>query len=87
MVELAMQSFRERDALGCQRLPLLDDRVDELNRSMLTAVLAAVKPYEQLEWGVHMYEAARQLERAADHAVDIAEQAWFLMTGELRELD
>ena len=85
MVELAMQSFRERDAVGCQRLPLIDDRVDELNRSMLTAVLAAVKPFEQLEWGVHMYEAARQLERAADHAVDIAEQVWFLVTGELQE--
>ena len=85
MVELAMQSFRERDAVGCQRLPLIDDRVDELNRSMLTAVLAAVKPFEQLDWGVHMYEAARQLERAADHAVDIAEQVWFLVTGELQE--
>jgi phosphate transport system protein len=32
-----------------------------------------------------MYEAARQLERAADHAVDIAEQVWFLVTGELQE--
>jgi len=85
MVDLAMQTFRERDAVGCQRLPLIDDRVDELNRSMLTAVLAAVKPFEQLGWGVHMYEATRQLERAADHAVDIAEQVWFLVTGELRE--
>jgi phosphate transport system protein len=85
MVDLAMQTFRERDAVGCQRLPLIDDRVDELNRSMLTAVLAAVKPFEQLGWGVHMYGAARQLERAADHAVDIAEQVWFLVTGELRE--
>jgi phosphate transport system protein len=85
MVDLAMQTFRERDAVGCQRLPLIDDRVDELNRSMLTAVLAAVKPFEHLEWGVHMYEAARQLERAADHAVDIAEQVWFLVTGELQE--
>jgi len=28
----------------------------------------------------------RHLERAAEHAVDIAEQAWFLVTGELREL-
>jgi phosphate transport system protein len=85
MVDLAMQTFRERDAAGCQRLPMIDDRVDELNRSMLTAVLATVKPFEQLEWGVHMYEAARQLERAADHAVDIAEQVWFLVTGELQE--
>lgn len=85
MVDLAMQTFRERDAVGCQRLPLIDDRVDELNRSMLTAVLATVKPFEHLEWGVHMYDAARQLERAADHAVDIAEQVWFVVTGELQE--
>ena len=62
-----------------------DPRRSELNRSMLTAVLAAVRPFEQLEWGVHMYEAARQLERAAEHAVDIAEQVWFLVTGELQE--
>ncbi len=85
MVDLAMQTFGERDAVGCQRLPLIDDRVDELNRSMLTAVLASVEPFEHFEWGVHMYEAARQLERAADHAVDIAEQVWFLVTGELQE--
>jgi phosphate transport system protein len=48
MVDLAMQSFRERDAVGCQRLPPIDDCVDE-------------------------------------HAVDIAEQVWFLVTGELQE--
>ena len=52
---------------------------------LLTAVLASVEPFEHLEWGVHMYEATRQLERAADHAVDIAEQVWFLVTGELQE--
>jgi phosphate uptake regulator len=34
-----------------------------------------------------MLQVSRYLERAADHAVDIAEQAWFLITGELRELD
>jgi phosphate transport system protein len=87
MVDLAMQTFRSRDADGCQRLPMIDDRVDELNRSMLAALLAAGEPFERLEWGVHMYEAARQLERAGDHAVDIAEQVWFLVTGELQEFD
>ena len=85
MVALAMQTFRDRDAEGCQRLPMIDDRVDELNRSMLAALLAAGEPFERLEWGVHMYEAARQLERAGDHTVDIAEQVWFLVTGELQE--
>jgi phosphate uptake regulator len=31
--------------------------------------------------------AVWMLERAADHAVDIAEQVWFLVTGELMEFD
>jgi phosphate transport system protein len=84
MADLAMQAFRDRDAVGCRRLPLIDDRVDALNRSMLTA-LAAGTPLGRLDWGVHLYEAARQLKRAGDHAVDIAEQVWFLVTGELVE--
>jgi len=44
-------------------------------------------PLDQLAWGVYVHEAARQLERAGDHAVDIAEQVWFLVTGQLEEFD
>jgi phosphate transport system protein len=87
MVELAMQAFGARDAEGSQRLPTLDDRVDELNRSLLAAMLAPGQPLDQLAWVVHLHDAGRQLERAADHAVDIAEQVWFLATGELIEFD
>ena len=78
-----MQAFGARNAQGSQRLPTLDDRVDELNRSLLAAVLAPGQPLDQLAWVVHLHDAGRQLERAADHAVDIAEQVWFLVTGEL----
>ncbi|HSO52362.1 MAG TPA: phosphate signaling complex protein PhoU [Actinomycetes bacterium] len=87
MVELAMQAFGARSAVGSQRVPALDDRVDELNRSLLAAVLAPSQPLDQLAWVVHLHDAGRHLERAADHAVDIAEQVWFLVTGELREFD
>jgi phosphate transport system protein len=87
MVELAMQAFGARDAEGSQLLPTLDDRVDELNRSLLAAMLAPGQPLDQLAWVVHLHDAGRQLERAADHAVDIAEQVWFLATGELIEFD
>jgi phosphate transport system protein len=83
MVELAMQALDARDARGSQRLPTLDERVDELNRSLLAAVLAPSRPLDQLAWVVHLHDAGRQLERAADHAVEIAEQVWFLGTGEL----
>ena len=87
MVELAMQAFGARDAPGSQRLPALDARVDELNRSLLAAVLAPGQPLDQLAWVVYLHDAGRQLERAGDHAVDIAEQVWFLVTGELIEFD
>ena len=87
MVELAMQAFGARDAQGSQRIPALDARVDELNRSLLAAVLAPGQPLDQLAWVVHLHDAGRHLERAADHAVDIAEQVWFLVTGELMKFD
>ena len=87
MVELALQALATRDGQGSQQLPALDDRVDELNRSLLAAVLAPSQPLDQLAWVVHLHDAGRQLERAADHAVDIAEQVWFLVTGELVEFD
>jgi phosphate transport system protein len=87
MVELAVQAFGARDAPGSQRLPTLDARVDELNRSLLAAMLAPGQPLDQLAWVVYLHDAGRQLERAADHAVDIAEQVWFLVTGELVEFD
>jgi phosphate transport system protein len=83
MVELAMQAFGARNAQESQRIPTLDDRVDELNRSLL----APGQPLDQLAWVVHLHDAGRHLERAADHAVDIAEQVWFLVTGELQEFD
>jgi phosphate transport system protein len=85
MLELAMQALATRDAQASQQLPTLDERVDELNRSLLAAVLAPSQPLDRLAWVVHLHDAGRQLERAADHAVDIAEQVWFLVTGELRE--
>ena len=87
MVDLAMRALAARDAPGSQRLPTLDAQVDELNRSLLAAVLAPGQPLDQLAWVVYLHDAGRQLERAADHAVDIAEQVWFLVTGELVEFD
>jgi phosphate transport system protein len=87
MLELAMQALATRNARGSQQLPTLDERVDDLNRSLLAAMLAPSQPLDQLAWVVHLHDAGRQLERAADHAVDIAEQVWFLVTGELREFD
>jgi phosphate transport system protein len=38
-----------------------------------------------LEWAIRMMVVSRQLERVGDHAVDIAEQVAFLLTGDFQE--
>jgi phosphate transport system protein len=85
MTAAAMKAFSDRDADACPRLARTDDRVDELNRAVMERVLASQARGERRRWSVYMDEMARQLERAADHAVDIGEQVWFMVTGELRE--
>jgi phosphate transport system protein len=87
MVRVAMSSFVRRDLELALSLPQLDDPVDRLNRGMYREVarLAMDADPRALEWGIHMNTVSRQLERVADHAVDIGEQVAFLLTGEFRE--
>jgi phosphate transport system protein len=82
-----VDAFIQRDQARCEQLAELDDRIDDINRGMINHVLRFGDDPQRLEWALRMLQVSRYLERAADHAVDIAEQAWFLMTGELRELD
>lgn len=85
MIRTALEAFRARDLELCLRLPVMDDPVDRLNLGMFREVLALASDPEVLDWGLRMNVVARQLERVGDHAVDIAEQVGFLLTGEFRE--
>jgi phosphate transport system protein len=66
-------------------LPEMDEPVDRLNRGMLDKILHLRDDKQQLEWAIRMHVVSRQIERIADHAVDIGEQVAFLVTGEFRE--
>ncbi|MBI3647235.1 MAG: phosphate signaling complex protein PhoU [Actinobacteria bacterium] len=85
MIRTAMEAFATRDIDLCLRLPEMDDPVDRLNLGMYEEVVALASEPRLLEWGLRMQVIARQLERVGDHAVDIAEQVGFLITGEFRE--
>lgn len=85
MLRTAMQAFVRRDLKLCRALPKMDDPVDRLNRGMYREVAALAGDPRMLEWGIHMNVVSRQLERVADHAVDIGEQVAFLLTGEFVE--
>lgn len=85
MIRTALDSFVRRDLKLAASLPEMDDPVDRLNRGMYREVAACAGDPEMLEWAVRMMVVSRQLERAGDHAVDIAEQVAFLLTGEFQE--
>jgi phosphate transport system protein len=85
MMRAAMESFARRDIDLAQQLPAMDDPIDRLNRGMYREVAACAWDPQMLEWAIRMMVVSRQLERIGDHAVDIAEQVAFLLTGEFKE--
>ena len=64
----------------------MDESIDRLNRNLFKRSRASsAGDEEEVEWGSRMVLVSRQLERMGDHAVDIAEQVAFMITGEFRE--
>lgn len=85
MLAASLDAFARRDLSLARALPAMDDPLDELNRGMVTEVLSSSKDKRALEWGMQMHVVSRQIERVGDHAVDIAEQAAYLVTGVFQE--
>ena len=85
MLRASMEAFARRDLGLAQQLPAMDDPVDRLNRGMYREVASCAWDPQMLEWAIRMMVVSRQLERIGDHAVDIAEQVAFLLTGEFKE--
>ena len=85
MIRSSLDAFGRRDLALAQSLPAMDDPVDRLNRNMYREVAGCAGDPDMLEWAIRMMVVSRQLERVGDHAVDIAEQVAFLLTGEFQE--
>lgn len=87
MVAAAIECFLRRDIDLAERLPVMDQPLDELNERVfrqleqIPAERGAPGP-----WASRMVLTARYLERIGDHSVDIGEQVVFIVTGEVREL-
>ncbi|MEX2394339.1 MAG: phosphate signaling complex protein PhoU [Actinomycetota bacterium] len=86
MLETAIEAFAERNLEKALSLQRMDETIDRLNRSLFKRVARQfIGNEEEVEWGTRMVLISRQLERLGDHAVDIAEQVAFMITGEFRE--
>ena len=86
MLDTAIQAFAKRDLDLALSLPQMDESIDRMNRNLFKQVVHKFAgEEEEVEWGSRMVIVSRQLERMGDHAVDIAEQVAFMITGEFRE--
>jgi phosphate transport system protein len=78
----AADAIETRDALGAQRLAEADDEVDALRRQLFQ-ILFAEDWKHGVEPAVDAALLGRYYERFADHAVAIARQVGYVVTGEL----
>lgn len=83
-LHMARKAFEERDLALASQLVFHDREINQLNREIFQMALDYGDEYDRREWAMHMAMMARAIERIGDNAVDIGEQATFLMTGELR---
>ena len=82
-----MDAFVRRDVEAAEACARLDDDVDRLHIGIFhRLVRLAAADEHHLEWATRMTQLVRNLERYADHGVDIAEQAVFTVTGRTVEL-
>ncbi len=82
MVRKALQGFIEGDAEVANSVLTMDDNVDKLNHTAFIALSNLIE--EQPQWTPQALNAlmiARNLERVADHATNIAEDVIFWVRG------
>jgi len=84
LVRSAVRSFAEGDLALVQETAKGDDAVDDLFHQQRDHIIAEMKRDPEMAFfGVYLSFAAKYLERAADHACNIAERVAYVETGEL----
>lgn len=84
MVRYSLDAFVKLDAGLAKRICRMDDEVDRLNRDIIEQVSQFMKQSpENVDAGLHLFSAARHLERIADHATNIAEDVVYLVEGKI----
>ncbi|MDD3516376.1 MAG: PhoU domain-containing protein, partial [Synergistaceae bacterium] len=86
MFRHALEAFRTGDREAASALWKQDDEVDEIyaqcyDEFLDSAIAGAAGNHEEVELGAVELWAARHLERAGDHVINIAERVYFMVEG------
>jgi len=85
MLGIAMDAYSNEDVYQAQKIAVLDDQVDELNTNFIKDM------FECSNMGIqefnHYSFISRNIERAADHITNIAENIYFVVKGKHLDLN
>ncbi len=83
MVREALDAFMKDDVALAEKVLVSDDAVDQFKNRVFNKMVEYMKSHpEKIESALDMILIARNLERMADHATNIAEDVIFACTGE-----
>jgi phosphate transport system protein len=84
MVRQSLDAFVNMDGKLARTVIRMDDQVDRLNSEIIEELVARMKSSpESVEPNLSLFSAVRHLERIADHATNIAEDAIYLLDGDI----
>ena len=84
MLKRSLDALVKIDADLAKSVVLMDDEVDEIHKQMYKEIDVAIRANpEHLEQLIHLLNISRQMERIADHAVNIAEDVMYMAFGEI----
>ena len=84
-LQLATDTFAERDPAKAAALEDMDDVMDDLQKELYRTIFAAGAHEEsELQRAVQIALLGRYFERIADHAVNIGERVGYMVTGEFK---
>jgi phosphate transport system protein len=84
MVVDSVASFNDQDTKKADKVLERDDEIDDLYSGLFRITKGAHESQEKLEKVINILFIAKNLERLADHATNIAEIADYVVTGETK---
>ena len=82
MVRSALQAFIDADPTLAEKVLLMDDEVDEMNRAVHRTLIRRIEEQPDCaQQALNVLIIARNLERVGDHATNIAEDVIFWVRG------
>lgn len=83
MIRDSLRAFLNQDAVLAREVCKQDDEVDYLDRTLIQELLEYMgRSQEAIAIGLSQINVVRTLERAGDHATNIAEQVVYMVEGE-----